>query len=65
MQCEKCKYKLIHKNPEVSRLDELKCLSAQKNWLFAIAVPQHLNHYGRLLSNKNAIIFYRWMDNLF
>ena len=31
MQCEKCKYELIHKNPEVSRLDELKCLSAQKN----------------------------------
>jgi hypothetical protein len=30
MQCEKCKYELIHKNPEVSRLDELKCLSAQK-----------------------------------
>ena len=30
MQCEKCKYELIHKNSELSRLDELKCLSAQK-----------------------------------
>ena len=52
------------KKSEVSRLDELKCLSAKK-WLCAIAVPQILNHYGRLLSNKNAIIFYRWVDNLF